>query len=314
MGLRYWCDKVFSPAHTRKHRQVSMLVVGEEEGEDTPPVYDEELPAQKEPVVEKEEDKVEITVHAITGTPSNNTFKLWGRHDSKVFSILIDTGSTHNFLDPNTANKLECVAVATTPMTIMVASGNRVTGDSMCQTFNSDMMILPLGGYDCVLGLQWLKTLGQVQFDFKAMTMTITKERKAITFQGGNRKTQVKLVSAEGMFKPFTIFVLDNNFKPISSVKRRFFIISTSAINSLSLFQPEGFVVRGKEEKQLEDGVSMSQKKYAIDPLKRFNMLNCKVVATPMNLNEKLQSQDGSVEDRKSTSGSVFILGSGVVS
>ncbi|KAK2980879.1 hypothetical protein RJ640_006251 [Escallonia rubra] len=100
----------------------------------------------------------------------------------------------------------------------------------------------------------------------------------------------------------------------------------------------------GLEIKQLEDGVFISQRKYAIDPLKRFNMLNCKVAATPMNLNEKLQSQDGtdaangkvfrsivgdliylthprpdisfsrSVEDRKSTFGSVFILGSGVVS
>ncbi|KAK2994884.1 hypothetical protein RJ640_002760 [Escallonia rubra] len=46
----------------------------------------------------------------------------------------------------------------------------------------------------------------------------------------------------------------------------------------------------GLEIKQLEDGVFMSQRKYAIDLLKRFNMLNCKVAATPMNLNEKLQS------------------------
>ncbi|KAK2970128.1 hypothetical protein RJ640_001605 [Escallonia rubra] len=196
------------PIQTNPH--VSMLVVDEEEGEDTPPVYDEELPAQEEPAVEKEGDMVEITVHAITGTPSSNTFKLWGMHDKEVFSILIDTGSTHNFIDPNIAGKLGCVAVATTLMTIMVADGNRVTSDSMCQdftwtlqdqTFSSDMMILPLGGCHCVLGLQWLKTLGQVQFDFKAMTMTITKVGKAITFQGGNGKTEVKLLSAEGMSK-----------------------------------------------------------------------------------------------------------------
>ncbi|KAK2973512.1 hypothetical protein RJ640_016201 [Escallonia rubra] len=61
MGLCYWCDEVFTPAHTCKHRQVSMLVVDEEEGEDTPPVYDEELPAQEKIAVEKEGDIVEIT-------------------------------------------------------------------------------------------------------------------------------------------------------------------------------------------------------------------------------------------------------------
>ncbi|KAK2974937.1 hypothetical protein RJ640_009219 [Escallonia rubra] len=38
-GLCYWCDEVFTPAHSCKHRQVLMLVVDEEGGEDTPPVY-----------------------------------------------------------------------------------------------------------------------------------------------------------------------------------------------------------------------------------------------------------------------------------
>ena len=49
----------------------------------------------------------------------------------------------------------------------------------------------------------------------------------------------------------------------------------------------------GLEVKQVEDGVFVSQRKYAVDLLKKFNMLNCKVVATPMNSNEKLQAEDG---------------------
>ncbi|RVW83084.1 Retrovirus-related Pol polyprotein from transposon TNT 1-94 [Vitis vinifera] len=49
----------------------------------------------------------------------------------------------------------------------------------------------------------------------------------------------------------------------------------------------------GLEVKQVEDGVFVSQRKYVVDLLKKFNMLNCKVVATPMNSNEKLQAEDG---------------------
>lgn len=49
----------------------------------------------------------------------------------------------------------------------------------------------------------------------------------------------------------------------------------------------------GLEVKQGEDGVFISQRKYAADLLKKFNMLNCKVAATPMNVNEKLQLEDG---------------------
>ncbi|XP_043807337.1 secreted RxLR effector protein 161-like [Manihot esculenta] len=47
------------------------------------------------------------------------------------------------------------------------------------------------------------------------------------------------------------------------------------------------------EVKQVEDEIFMSQRKYAIDLLKRFNMLNCKTAATPTNLNEKLHVDDG---------------------
>ncbi|KAK2966210.1 hypothetical protein RJ640_027875 [Escallonia rubra] len=60
-GLCYWCDEVFTPNHTCKHRQVSMLVVDEEEGEDTPPIYDEEIPVQEKPDMQIEDDRVEIT-------------------------------------------------------------------------------------------------------------------------------------------------------------------------------------------------------------------------------------------------------------
>ncbi|XP_057785127.1 uncharacterized mitochondrial protein AtMg00810-like [Salvia miltiorrhiza] len=49
----------------------------------------------------------------------------------------------------------------------------------------------------------------------------------------------------------------------------------------------------GLEIKQGEDGVFVSQRKYVEDLLKRFNMANCKATATPMNVSEKLQLEDG---------------------
>ena len=48
----------------------------------------------------------------------------------------------------------------------------------------------------------------------------------------------------------------------------------------------------GLEVLQREDGIFISQMKYAIDLLKKFNMLNCNVATTPMNLNEKLRVED----------------------
>ncbi|KAE8734773.1 Detected protein of unknown function [Hibiscus syriacus] len=52
----------------------------------------------------------------------------------------------------------------------------------------------------------------------------------------------------------------------------------------------------GLEVKQVEDGIFVSQKKYAADLLKKLNMTGCKIAATPMNLNEKLKKDDGTEE------------------
>ncbi|XP_052485239.1 uncharacterized mitochondrial protein AtMg00810-like [Gossypium raimondii] len=49
----------------------------------------------------------------------------------------------------------------------------------------------------------------------------------------------------------------------------------------------------GLEIHQADDGIFISQRKYAKDLLSKFSMLNCKPAATPMNINEKLQQEDG---------------------
>ena len=49
----------------------------------------------------------------------------------------------------------------------------------------------------------------------------------------------------------------------------------------------------GLEVNQDKDGIFISQKKYADDLLKKFHMMNCEAAATPMNINEKLQREDG---------------------
>ena len=49
----------------------------------------------------------------------------------------------------------------------------------------------------------------------------------------------------------------------------------------------------GLEVNQSAVEIFISQKKYATNLLKRFNMLNCKPALTPMNVNEKLVVDDG---------------------
>lgn len=65
-------------------------------------------------------------------------------------------------------------------MLVFVADGSQLTSSQQCTEFNWKMGgfffkdgagILPLGGFDMVLRVQWLKQLGPTTFDYENSTM-----------------------------------------------------------------------------------------------------------------------------------------------
>ncbi|KAH7543989.1 hypothetical protein JRO89_XS15G0078500 [Xanthoceras sorbifolium] len=51
-------------------------------------------------------------------------------------------------------------------------------------TFMADFFILPLEGYDVVLGTQWLRTLGPIQWDFEKLQMAFKWQNKEVVLRG----------------------------------------------------------------------------------------------------------------------------------
>ncbi|KAG7970785.1 hypothetical protein I3843_07G101600, partial [Carya illinoinensis] len=54
-----------------------------------------------------------ISIHALSGSPNSRTMRLLGKVQGCVVVILIDTGSTHNFLDPSVAKKTQLLVQPT---------------------------------------------------------------------------------------------------------------------------------------------------------------------------------------------------------
>ncbi|KAK4413521.1 hypothetical protein Salat_2764700 [Sesamum alatum] len=116
-----------------------------------------------------------VSMHAMTGLHDYRTMRVTGNVRDKPVHILIDTGSTHNFLDLETAKRLGCKLEDTEPFPVAVANRNKMYSSFACKSFGwkmqgvsftTDMMILPLGGCDMVLGVQWLVTLGDINWNF----------------------------------------------------------------------------------------------------------------------------------------------------
>ncbi|GJX68274.1 reverse transcriptase [Tanacetum coccineum] len=106
--------------------------------------------------------------------------------------------STHNFVDVQCAKKLGCEIRSICPLQIEVPGRNQMLSTTVCKSFNwnlqgqefqSDVMLLPLGGCDMVLGFQWLTTLGDTKWNFHTLRIEFTFKGKKITLRGTQQAT-----------------------------------------------------------------------------------------------------------------------------
>lgn len=80
--------------------------------------------------MDEDNPEIKISVYASAGNSTNDTIKLKGVSRKMPLSILIDTGSTHSFIDPIAARDSWCLVKATKPLLVSVADGNKLVCDA----------------------------------------------------------------------------------------------------------------------------------------------------------------------------------------
>ena len=78
-----------------------------------------------------EDNRVKISLNALSGSSNHQTLKLKGYSKKKPITILIDSGSTHNFLDLGTAKQTGCEILTTNPLWVTVADGSKICSRSI---------------------------------------------------------------------------------------------------------------------------------------------------------------------------------------
>ena len=121
-----------------------------------------------------------ISLHALLGTNDCQTMRMKGKIKNQELIMLVDSSSTHNFIDQGVIKKLNCLTQDVKGMNVTVANRQTLVSNEVCKELqwevqgliqHSDFMVLPLMGCDLVLGVQWLKTLGPITWDFKILEM-----------------------------------------------------------------------------------------------------------------------------------------------
>lgn len=195
-GLCMWCGVKYVQGHNCLRSQLYHLLVEEPvmgEGESEELVDCTTLIGSDTPQDTVEGDTPVISLHALWGADDCKTMRVVGRIKKQSLVMLIDSGSTHNFIDQSVAKRLKCKTHLTAGLNVTVANGEVLKSQKACKAViwesqgllqTTDFLVLPLRGCDLVLGVQWLQTLGPITWDFTALTMQFFVEDKLVTLQG----------------------------------------------------------------------------------------------------------------------------------
>ncbi|CAA0834211.1 Unknown protein, partial [Striga hermonthica] len=205
-GLCFKCQEKFTPGHQCKQAFVIEVANPDEEGSET-----EEEPPQ-DIIVEGPDEEAEISMHAMAGIRGPRTMRLpaWVR-DRKVV-VLVDNGSSHNFINAELSQKLNLPTTKIEPFEVRVANGERLQCTKSFRkvpirfsgvTVKADLYALPLVGPDVVLGVQWLEGLGKVTTDYRTGIMEFNSGDQQVTLSSGNEKDtkEVGLKSIEKVWR-----------------------------------------------------------------------------------------------------------------
>ena len=107
--------------------------------------------------------------------------------------LLLDSGSTHSFINTNFAASIGAETVPLPAVQVKVANGQLIGCDSIvprltwtCQghEFQTDLRVLDLGVYDGVLGMDWLVSFRPMQCNWLQKSISFMYKEDSITLQG----------------------------------------------------------------------------------------------------------------------------------
>jgi len=130
-----------------------------------------------------------------------------GQLSSHPVVVLVDGGSTHNFIQQELVTQLRLPCQPTpSPLRVMVGNGLNLQCTSFCEAiildiqstqFTMDLHVLPIVGANVVLGVQWLKSLGPILTDYNSLCMQFIYEGRIITLQGDKEFTLNPITSSQ---------------------------------------------------------------------------------------------------------------------
>ncbi|XP_040998183.1 uncharacterized protein K02A2.6-like [Juglans microcarpa x Juglans regia] len=174
-GLCFKCGDKWSKEHSCKSGKAYVLIEEEENEESS---HDESEQEEAEP--SGEEEDAELSLNAMSGVQRPTSMRVMAWIGKFEVTLLVDSGSTHNFINSNIVTKVGLKSSTIEPFDVKVANGDKLRCEGLVKEVKmnvqglrivADLHVLSLVGLDVVLGNAWLKGIGKVINDYEKMTI-----------------------------------------------------------------------------------------------------------------------------------------------
>jgi hypothetical protein len=193
-GLCYKCGDKFTPGHkctvTPPAQVAAVQAVDSGDGGG---IIDDEILDALEGMGHYPEADSHISLYAFSGASSTTTIHLRALIGKQVFFILMDSGSSHTFINSAMLPRIHDRVEEANPLRVKVANGQVIISNAVVYgnkwwihgvTFSTDARVLELGAYDMILGMDWLERHNPMNCDWVHKTLGFRHNGKYITLQG----------------------------------------------------------------------------------------------------------------------------------
>src|ERR1044072_9082354 len=139
-----------------------------------------------------------VSLNALHGDSQSPMMRMMGWLGKQRIFVLIDTGSTHNFINQKLCQGEMHRFQSAHPVNITVADGGVIPSSGWYEgvswqmqghTFAADVIAIPLTSCDLILGMQWLRQWGTINWDFANLVMEFTMGNEKVRLQATKDKS-----------------------------------------------------------------------------------------------------------------------------
>jgi hypothetical protein len=146
-GLCYYCDEKYAPRHKCREQKIFQIDAStfspyEDIPSDEAP-DPEEAPSSdnvEDPTVNPTDSLEPVrSLHALSGISASHTLKIKGYIKHRLVVVLVDSGSTHNFIHRRRVDELHCFVRPISNFEILIVFGGTMKCGGRCENAKLQM-------------------------------------------------------------------------------------------------------------------------------------------------------------------------------